>query len=82
VESRFLGFPCFPCSVISMACFGNACHKITITTEAGCGNRNQLSEPPITFPRAQNSAYWHSPVHMRAIFRQLRVSRTQLSFCC
>src|ERR1700758_3439333 len=28
VESRLLCFPCFPYSVNSMACFGNACHKI------------------------------------------------------
>jgi hypothetical protein len=33
VESRFLGFPCFPYSVISMACFGCACCKITITAK-------------------------------------------------
>jgi hypothetical protein len=34
VESRLLGFPCFPYSVISMACFGNAFHKVTITAKA------------------------------------------------
>jgi hypothetical protein len=44
VESRLLGFPCFPYSVISMACFGNAFHKITITAKARFGNRNHLSE--------------------------------------
>jgi hypothetical protein len=43
VESRLLGFPCFPNSVISMACFGNAFHKITITAKALLGNRNHLS---------------------------------------
>ena len=30
VESRLLGFPCFPYSVISMACFGNAYPTITV----------------------------------------------------
>src|SRR5258705_7302614 len=44
VESRLLGFPCFPYSVISMACFGNAFHKVTITAKARFGNRNHLSE--------------------------------------
>jgi hypothetical protein len=44
VESRLLGFPCFPYSVISMACFGNAFHKITIAAKARFGNRNHLSE--------------------------------------
>jgi hypothetical protein len=44
VESRILGFPCFPYSVISMACFGNAFHKVTITAKARFGNRNHLSE--------------------------------------
>ena len=37
MESRLLGFPYFPYfpySVISMACFGNAFHKITITAKA------------------------------------------------
>jgi hypothetical protein len=33
VESRLLGFPCFPQSVISMACFGHAFHKVTIRRE-------------------------------------------------
>jgi hypothetical protein len=33
VEGRHLGFPCFPYSVISMACFGNAFHKFTIRSE-------------------------------------------------
>ena len=44
MESRLLGFPCFPYSFISMACFGNAFHKVTITANAGFGNRNHLSE--------------------------------------
>jgi hypothetical protein len=44
VESRLLGFPCFPYSVISMACFGNAFHKVKITAEARFGSRNHLSE--------------------------------------
>jgi hypothetical protein len=44
VESRLLGFPCFPYSVISMACFGNAFHKGTITARARFGNKNHLSE--------------------------------------
>jgi hypothetical protein len=30
VESRLLGFPCFPYSVISMACFGKAHPEITV----------------------------------------------------
>jgi hypothetical protein len=48
VESRLLGFPPFPYSVISMACFGNACRKITITAKTRFGNGNHLSAlPPI-----------------------------------
>jgi hypothetical protein len=34
VESRLLGFPCFPYSVISMACFGNAYYKIKVPAKA------------------------------------------------
>ena len=34
VESRLFGFPCFPYSVISMACFGSANPKITVTAKA------------------------------------------------
>jgi hypothetical protein len=34
VETRPLGFPCFPYSVISMPAFGNAYHKITVTAKA------------------------------------------------
>ena len=37
VESRFLGFPCFPYSVISMACFGNARRTIKIPKRPGLG---------------------------------------------
>jgi hypothetical protein len=44
VESRPLGFPPFPYSVISMACFGNAFHKVIITAKAGFGNRNHLNK--------------------------------------
>jgi hypothetical protein len=44
VESWLLGFPCFPYSVISMACSGNAFHKITVTAKARFGNRKHLSE--------------------------------------
>ena len=49
VESRFLGFLCFPSSVISMACFGNAFHKVTII-KARFGNRDHLSEMPTIRP--------------------------------
>jgi hypothetical protein len=38
VESLLLGFPC---SVISMACFGNACRKIVIRS-ASMAMENQL----------------------------------------
>jgi hypothetical protein len=44
VESRLLGFPCFPYSVISMACFGNAFHKVTISAKARFGDRDDWSE--------------------------------------
>ena len=44
VESRLLGFPCFPYSVISVACFGSAFHNVTITAKARFENRNHLSE--------------------------------------
>ena len=37
MEGRLLGFPCFPYSVISMACFENAFHKVTITAKARLG---------------------------------------------
>jgi hypothetical protein len=46
VESRLLGFPPFPYSVISMACFGNAFHKVAITSKTRVGNRSHLSERP------------------------------------
>jgi hypothetical protein len=58
VESRLLGFPY---SVISMACFGNAFHKITITTKARFENRNHLSEMPTTRPCAHFLLADHSP---------------------
>ena len=45
MESRLLGFPCFPYSVIPMACFRNECRKITITAKARFRNGNCLSEP-------------------------------------
>jgi hypothetical protein len=54
VESRPLGFPCFPYSVISMACFGNAFHKVTITAKAHFGNRNRLSEMATIWQRASH----------------------------
>ena len=44
MESRLLGFLCFPYSVISIACFGNACHEITITAGARFLMGNHLSE--------------------------------------
>ncbi len=44
VESRFLGFPCFPYSVISMTCFGNARRTIKIL-QGHLGNGHVLSEP-------------------------------------
>ena len=37
-EIRILGFPCFPYSVVSMACFGNARRTITIAAKAPFGN--------------------------------------------
>jgi hypothetical protein len=43
VESWLLGFPPFPYSFISMAWFGNALHKITLTAKTLLGNRNHLS---------------------------------------
>jgi hypothetical protein len=46
VKSRLLGFRPFPYSVISMACFGNAYQKITVTAKARFGDRNHLSEMP------------------------------------
>ena len=59
MESRLLGFPCFPYSVISMACFGSAFHKATITAKARFGNRNHLSEIA-TFRSSGTSADWKS----------------------
>ena len=45
MESRLLGFPCFPYSVISTACFGNAFHKINNHREDSfAGKRNHFSE--------------------------------------
>jgi hypothetical protein len=44
VESRLLGFPCFPYSVISMACFGTRFTKSLFIAKARCGNRDDLSE--------------------------------------
>jgi len=41
VESGLLGFPY---SVISMACVGDAFHKVTIIAKTCLGNRNHLSE--------------------------------------
>jgi len=46
VESRILGFPRFPYSVISMVCFGNARRTITITAKVPYWERYYLSEPP------------------------------------
>jgi hypothetical protein len=40
----------FPYSVISMACFGNAYHKITVTAKVRFRNRNHLSEMPTIRP--------------------------------
>jgi hypothetical protein len=39
--------------VISMACFGKADHKITVTAKARFGNRNHLSEMP-TFVQVES----------------------------
>jgi hypothetical protein len=44
VGSGPYGLPCFPHSVNSIACFGNAYPKITVTAKAAFGNRNDLSE--------------------------------------
>jgi hypothetical protein len=46
VELTQLSFPWFPYSVISMACFGNASHKATITAKGCFRNGNHLSELP------------------------------------
>jgi len=61
VESRLLGFPFFPNSVISMACFGNAFHKITITAKARFGNRNHLSEMATIRPLPRSALVVHLP---------------------
>jgi hypothetical protein len=53
VESRLLGFPCFPYSVISMACFGNGFHKVT-TTKTHFGDSNDLSEMPTSMCECVN----------------------------
>ena len=45
-ESRVFGFPCFPYSVISMACFGKTRHTITIIAKASLGNGEHLAELP------------------------------------
>ena len=59
MESRFLGFPCFPHSVISMACFGNAFHKVTMTARPVLGTGT-------TCPRWANdyTAMWLSTLAM------------------
>ena len=44
VESQEAGFPPFPYSVISKACFGKAFHKVKITAKARFGNRNHLNK--------------------------------------
>jgi hypothetical protein len=54
VESRLLGFPPSPYSVISMACFGESV-KVTITAKTRCGNRNHLPEMAFFLPFAQNT---------------------------
>jgi len=54
VESRLLGFPGFPYSVISMACFGNAVHK-SLIAEALLGNRNPLSDMPSFMTERSNA---------------------------
>jgi hypothetical protein len=41
--SQLDGFPCFPYLVISMACFGYADQKITVTAKARFRNRSHLS---------------------------------------
>jgi hypothetical protein len=73
VESRPLGFPCFPYSVISMACFGNAFHKVTITAKAHLGNRNHLSEMATIWQRAS-----HLSMSELAMMHLSRYSITQL----
>jgi hypothetical protein len=57
VESRLLDFPCFPYSVISMACFGNAFHTVTITAKARFWNRNHLAEMPTIRPSDDKGVY-------------------------
>jgi|HubBroStandDraft_1064217.scaffolds.fasta_scaffold62829_1 hypothetical protein len=43
MESRLLGFPSFPYSVISTARFGSAFHNVTITAKARFENRKHTS---------------------------------------
>ena len=52
VESQLLGFPCFRYSVISMACFGKASHKATITAKGCFRNGNHC-------PSCDSSARWN-----------------------
>jgi hypothetical protein len=66
VKSRLLGFRPFPYSVISMACFGNAYQKITVTTKARFGDRNHLSEMPTNRPDA-NFLFADRQVRMRRV---------------
>ena len=61
VGSRPYGFPRFSYSVISMACFGYAFHKITITAKARFGNRNHLSEMATIRPLPSSALVVHLP---------------------
>jgi hypothetical protein len=54
-KAGFLAFHAFHTLVISMACFGNAFHKVTITAKTRFGNRNHLSEMPTIRPSAPRS---------------------------
>jgi hypothetical protein len=47
VGSRLPGFPCFPYSVISMACFGNVHSKIEVTDNPVFQALRYARNPPI-----------------------------------
>ena len=60
-KAGFLAFHAFHTLVISMACFGNAFHKVTITAKARFGNRNHLSEMATIRPLPRSALVVHLP---------------------
>ena len=63
MESRLLGFPCFPYSVISMACFGNVHSKIEVTYNPVYREvEYQLAEPTIRVIAAEAANEGHGPL--------------------